>query len=87
MAQKAKQYTIRDVPPSVDRALRRIAAQQNISLNKLVLRALEAEAGLTAEPRERHDLDSFFGSWVDDPKVDRALAEQRRLDPRDWQDE
>jgi hypothetical protein len=83
---KAKQYTIRNVPHSVDRALRRKAAARKISLNALVLQTLEIEAGVSAEARERHDLDGFFGSWVPDPKVERALAEQRRVDPRDWED-
>lgn len=82
---KARQYTIRQVPSSVDRALRRKAKERKISLNALVLHALEVEAGVTVERRENHDLDEFFGSWVSDPEVDRALAEQRRVDPRDWE--
>jgi hypothetical protein len=86
MLPKAKQYTIRNVPSSVDRALRRKAVTRKISLNTLVLHALEAEVGLTAEPREHHDLDGFFGSWIADAKVDRALAAQRRVDRRDWED-
>lgn len=86
MPTKARQYTIRNVPPSVDRALRRKAAARRVSLNTLVLRVLEQEAGGTAEARLQHDLDDFFGTWVSDSKVDRALAEQREIDPRDWQD-
>src|SRR5262245_36028796 len=85
MSAKAKQYTIRQVPVSVDRALRRKATERKVSLNTLVLHALEVEAGVTAEPRENHDLDEFFGSWISDPKVERALAEQRRVDRRDWE--
>lgn len=86
MAVKAKQYTIRNVPSSIDRALRRKAAERRVSLNTFVLRVLEAEAGGAAEPRLQHDLDEFFGSWIHDPNVDRALAESRRVDPRDWDD-
>lgn len=86
MRTKAKQYTIRNVPSSVDRALRRKAADRKVSLNMLVLRVLEAEAGIVGEPREQHDLDGFFGTWVADSKVERALAEQRTLDRRDWGD-
>jgi hypothetical protein len=86
MLSKAKQYTIRNVPPSVDRALRRKAVARKVSLNALVLHALEAEAGLAPEPREHHDLDGFFGSWIADAKVDRALAAQRQVDRRDWED-
>jgi hypothetical protein len=86
MAAKAKQYTIRNVPSSIDRALKRKALERRISLNSLVLRALEAEAGLAPEPPRYHDLDGFFGSWIKDPKVDRALAEQRQVDPADWEE-
>jgi len=86
MPPKARQYTIRNVPPSVDRALRRKAAERKLSLNMLVLRVLEAEAGVTSEAREQHDLDGFFGTWVRDSKVERALVEQRKVDPRDWED-
>jgi len=83
---KAAQYTIRNVPMSVDRALRRKAAERKVSLNAVVLRALEAEAGVAPTPRAHHDLDSFFGTWIADPKVDRALKDQRRVDPADWDD-
>lgn len=86
MPAKAKQYTVRNVPGSVDRALRRKAAERNVSLNTLVLQVLGDEAGVTGEVREHHDLDQFFGTWIADPKVDRALAEQREVDPRDWRD-
>ena len=44
MTSKARQYTIRNVPPRVDRALRSKAAERGLSLNALVLAALEAEA-------------------------------------------
>ena len=50
----------------------------------MLLQALEAAAGLGSGPSEQRDLDHYSGTWVDDPKVDRALAEQRRVDPRDW---
>jgi hypothetical protein len=86
MSSKAHQYTVRSVPASVDRALRRKAAARGVSLNTLILEALEAEAGTSATPRQHHDLDTFIGSWVADAKVDRALAEQRRVDPIDWEE-
>ena len=84
MPLKAKQYTIRNVPLSVDRALRRKAALGKTSLNKLVLAALESAAGTSPIPREFHDLDKFFGTWVSDTKVDHALADVRQVDPLDW---
>jgi hypothetical protein len=86
MASKAVQYTVRDVPGSVDRALRRQAAERKVSLNRVLLDALEAAAGVTRAARERHDLDDFLGSWIKDARVDRALAEVRRVEPGDWED-
>jgi hypothetical protein len=81
---KAHQYTIRNVPPRLHRALRTKAAERGVSLNALVVQLLEAEAGLGSEPAVHHDLDDLFGTWVPDKAVDRALVAQRRVDPKDW---
>jgi plasmid stability protein len=82
---KAKQYTVRNVPPSLDRALRRKAAEQGASLNAIVLAALAREAGMGEEVTVHGDLDALIGSWVEDPAVDEALREQRKVHARDWQ--
>lgn len=84
MVAKAHQYTIRNVPPRVHRALRKKAAERGVSLNTLLVQTLEAEAGERGEPRAHDDLDDLFGTWVHDKAVDKALAEQRKVDPRDW---
>jgi hypothetical protein len=84
MVMKARQYTIRNVPPSVDRELRKKAAEKKTSLNTLLLTALQKEAGIGSEPQKHHDLDHLIGSWIADPAVDRALSEQRKVDPKDW---
>ena len=78
------QYTIRNVPPSVDKVLRRRALERGVSFNAVLLSALEKAAGVGAEPASYDDLDALIGSWVRDPATERALAEQRKLDPRDW---
>lgn len=84
MTTKAHQYTIRNIPPRVHRALRKKASDRGVSLNTLLVQTLEAEAGERAEPRAHDDLDDLFGSWVHDKATDRALAEQRKVDPKDW---
>lgn len=84
MRVKAHQYTIRNVPPRVHRALRKKAADRGVSLNTLLVQALQAEVGDEGEPQEHHDLEDLFSSWVHDKAVDRALAEQRKVDPKDW---
>ncbi len=86
MKAKARvQYTIRDVPRSVDRALRKRAVDQGRSLNAIVLEVLATAAAVAKEARVHDDLDHLIGSWVHDPETDRALDEQRKVDLRDWQ--
>jgi S-adenosylmethionine:diacylglycerol 3-amino-3-carboxypropyl transferase len=85
MKKRAHQYTVRAVTPAVDRALRRKAAERGESLNAVLVRALEREAGLGEEECLHHDLDHLSGTWIKDIKVDRALGEQRTIDPRDWE--
>ncbi len=84
MSAQARQYTIRNVPPSVDRVLRRRAAERGTSLNGLVLDVLAREAGIGGQARVYEDLDAFAGTWVHDPAVDDALRDVRRVDERDW---
>jgi hypothetical protein len=78
------QYTIRNVPKVVDRALRRRAERSSKSLNEVAVEALARGAGVEQEAREHHDLDFLFGSWIDDPAVNAALAEQREIDTDLW---
>lgn len=73
---EAIQYTLRNVPPGVDRALRRRAKQLSKSLNEVALQALSRGAGVEHELKQQHDLDFLFGSWTEDPEVDQALADQ-----------
>jgi hypothetical protein len=84
MRPKRAQYTLRDVSPAVDRALRKRAKEARRSLNSVALEALAAGAGVSAEPPRYHDLDGFFGSWVEDPAVERALRAQREIDEDLW---
>ena len=81
---EAIQYTLRNVPPGVDRALRQRAKQLSRSLNDVAIEALMRGMGAMLEPTEQHDLDFLFGSWVDDPKVDEALEDQRQIDSELW---
>lgn len=78
------QYTIRQVPPAVDRALRLRALALKRSLNKVAADALAVGAGVAGHPTRHHDLDFFFGSWIPDRSVDRALAAQRKIDDELW---
>lgn len=83
MNSRHNQYTIRNVSPETDRRLRDMARRQHRSLNETLVDALSRVAG-TAEGAVYRDLDGFFGSWTADPEVDRALAEQRKIDRDLW---
>lgn len=78
------QYTVRDVPAHVDRALRQRATDEGKSLNQLLRDTLAKESGGDAVDVLHHDLDALAGTWDDDPEFDRAIAEQDRVDEAMW---
>ncbi len=79
------QYTIRNIPAEVDRALRKKAKAEGTSINQAALDALRRGVGLDGENGRRYtDLDWFFGSWVADPEFARAVADMDRVHPDDW---
>lgn len=81
---KTRQYTIRDVPQSLDEVLRDKAKSARKSLNQVVLEALRCGAGLSESKVLHTDLDDIIGSWVEDKKVSKALADQKRIDLESW---
>lgn len=81
MKKAPKQYTIRSVPAALDAVLREKAKRQHKSLNQVALEALSGGAGVESR---YSDLDGFFGSWIADEAVDRALEDQRRIDKGIW---
>lgn len=78
------QYTIRNVPRAVDRALRRRAKLEGRSLNEVAIEALERATGTLGEPMKHRTLADLAGTWVDDPELDQALADQDRVDEEMW---
>ena len=83
MAQQADsiQYTIRGVPPEVDRVLRKKAARRKQSLNQVILHELtEATIG----SRRRTDFSDVVGRWTPDPAFDEILSAQRQIDWDKW---
>ena len=78
------QYTIRQVPATVDRSLRRKSRQSRQSLNEAALEALARGLGLAEERPRFHDLDPLAGTWQEDAAFDAAIAAQDQVDPRLW---
>jgi hypothetical protein len=80
-AKSPVQYTVRGVPREVDRELRRRARERKVSLNQLLLEELRSAAGT---PRAYRSLQTVAGAWKEDPEFERALEDQRRIDPDLW---
>jgi hypothetical protein len=78
------QYTIRNVPRSLDEALRRVARSQGKSLNEVAIEALARGAGITGEGRRQRDLSDIAGTWRKDAAFDSALAAQDTIDKEMW---
>jgi len=78
---KYPQYTIRGVPPEVDRALRNKAAQLKVSLNQLVVDEL---IRTTIGRARKSDFSGLVGQWTPDPGFDEVIASQRQIDWDKW---
>lgn len=77
------QYTIRNVPPEIDRALKSRAKQLGKSVNQV---ALEALAHSTGERTRYRRLRGMPGAWSkkDAERFGESLAEQRQIDEELW---
>lgn len=67
------QYTIRSIPPKLDRTLRLQAKRSGKSLNEVVVESLAKGAGVDMDSQSFHDLDWFVGSMQVDSEFDEAL--------------
>lgn len=78
------QYTIRNVPDSLDEALRRVARERGKSLNEVAIEALARGAGITQDRSRQRDVGEIVGTWREDAGFDRALAAQDTVDEEIW---
>ena len=78
------QYTIRNVPDTLDEALRRAARARGKSLNEVAIEALARGAGVTGESRRQRDLGDIAATWRKDAAFDSALAAQDMVDEDMW---
>jgi hypothetical protein len=81
-----KAVTLRNIPPELVRLIERRSRQTGKSLNRTIIEALEESLLNRSKRKERrlnHDLDWMVGSWTKEEadEFDRALAEQRTIDP------
>ncbi len=50
------------------------------SLNEIPLEVLPESTGRHDKPTQHRDLSDIAGTWAEDPEIDEALADQRRID-------
>lgn len=83
-----KPITLRNLPPEIARAVRKRTDKEKTSLNKTVIGLLEESLGGKPKqaPAIHHELDALAGVWTkrDAATFERALADQRRIDPELW---
>ena len=80
------QYTVRNVPKSLDEELRRRARVEGKSLNEATLEALARGVGHAGQPVRFRDLSAVVGTWKEDPEFDAAIADQDTIDPDLWKE-
>lgn len=84
MKSNARQYTIRNVPPEVDRVLRRRAKDSTKSFNQVALEALLAGTGQSLAPKR--DLRDVIGSLTkaEAAHIEEEVRLQHQIDPALW---
>jgi len=78
------QYTLREIPQSLDLELRRRAKAEGKSLNTVAIEALIRGTGLGSTRIRQRSLEGVAGTWQDDPEFDQAIADQDQIDERLW---
>jgi len=80
------QITIRNLPESVEQAIRDRARERNQSLNRTVTQLLEKALGIKPETGRKRDLSDLRGNWTADEAdhFDRFVAESRTIDDEIW---
>jgi len=82
---KTIQYTIRNIPPAVDRVIRKRAKQQGESFNQTVVDLLSLQVFGTTHPKDEPGFDWLFNRSTLDANFDEAIAELSRVDEALWQ--
>jgi plasmid stability protein len=70
------QYTLRNIPRKIDKALRAKAKAERKSLNQAALDALKAGLGVPDDPAKKRDLSDIVGTLTEEDAkaIDDAVA-------------
>jgi hypothetical protein len=84
------QLTLRGFDPELEKRLRELAAERQISLNRAALTLMRKGAGLSEPSKLDNEvgsaLDSFIGVWSDEDEAEflKALEPLEQIDPGLW---
>ena len=80
------QFTIRDVPDAVERAIRRRAAEEHKSINRTVNELLQKALGIEPLSQKRRDFSALSGSWEAEEaaEFERSIAPFEQIDDEVW---
>ena len=81
------QITIRNIPESVEKELRRLASDRRISLSKAAIILFQEALGFDPESGKKRDLSCIFGKWdaKDAEEFERNTEIFRKIDEELWQ--
>lgn len=78
------QYTIRNIPPTLDRVIRKRARQSGKSFNQTVVDLLALQTFGTTKPQPDDDFDWLFGQNTLDDSFDKTIGELSQVDEKLW---
>jgi len=78
------QYTIRNIPPSVDRVIRKRSQQTGQSFNQTVVDLLSLQTFGTTDPKTDTDFDWLYNQNTLDESFDGAIQSLSRADEKLW---
>jgi len=79
------QYTIRNVPPAVDKVIRKRAAQSGKSFNHTVVELLTLQTFGSPTPLPDDNFDWLFNADTLDTAFDQAQEDIASIDEKLWQ--
>lgn len=79
------QYTIRNIPPSVDKVIRKRSQQTGKSFNQTVVDLLSLQTFGTTNPKLNTDFDWLFNQNTLDKSFDETIQNLSQVDDKLWQ--
>lgn len=79
------QYTIRNIPPSVDKVIRKRSKQSGKSFNQTVVELLSLQTFGTTKIPSDNNFDWLFNKNTLDEPFDEAIESMSRVDKKLWQ--